>query len=501
METGDEIKINASKIKNWFKDPHNIYFFIIIALAIIIRLYYFKLTYNQPIWWDEGEYMNMAKAMAFNRDYIFLPVRPIFFSLISAIFFKISNTEFLPRVLMLILSILSVYAVYLLGKETYGKKAGLLASLFMSIFYLNLFFTYRFLVDLPSLTFFTLSAFFFYRYFRDNNKKMLYYGAVIIGIGTLFRLTTATFLFAAALFVLITEQFKFIKKKEVWIAALIFILILTPYIIWGYGQFNGFVITLAGKYNAPAEGTFLPNGIANLKSYLSLFPNYLSWPFLIIFIFGLLLMYKLILAFDLLLKGEKLSLKRDLYIFLLFLIPILAASFSIGSAHIENRYIINAFPAIFIIASVAILSLYSIISKHSKAFAVILLITFIVFTMNYQYKSADSLIKSKINSFSDFKAAGLWLKENTLPNEKIIVSGSPMVTYYSDRYSRGFTDTEEEFEKLLIEDPDFKYFIISMIQPSPEWTYSYPQKKNLTPAQIYFPPGNQQNPILIIYKL
>ena len=162
------IEFRASKLTGWFSNYHNLLFLAVLIFAIAIRLYYFKLTYNQPLWWDEAEYMNMAKAFAFHRPYDFLAVRPIFFSLITALFFKITTSEFPTRFLMLILSIFSVIGVYYLGKEVYDNRTGLLASFLMSIFYLNLFFSYRLLVDLPSLTFFTFGAYFFYRYFKNN---------------------------------------------------------------------------------------------------------------------------------------------------------------------------------------------------------------------------------------------------------------------------------------------------------------------------------------------
>ena len=174
----------------------------------------------------------------------------------------------------------------------YGKKVGLIAAILMSASYLNLFYAFRLLVDLPSLTFFTFSAYFFYKYFKTNSHKMLYFGAITIAIGTLFRITTATFLFAMVIYVLATQKLKFIKKKEIWISAIIFILILSPYIIWGFIQFNGFVITMAGAHNAPAEGTMIPNGLFNLKSYIKMLPNIFSWPTLILFITGLYKTYE-----------------------------------------------------------------------------------------------------------------------------------------------------------------------------------------------------------------
>ncbi len=168
------------KIREWIKK--NWVFVGIILFALIIRIYYFILTNGQVLWWDEAEYMNMAGRWAFGLDYNFGPVRTILFPIISSLFLRIVNGEILSRLLILILSVASVIGIYYLGKELYNKKVGLLSAFLMSIFYLNLFFTYRLLVDIPSLTFFIFSSFFLYKYFKTNSNKALYLAAVIIAV-------------------------------------------------------------------------------------------------------------------------------------------------------------------------------------------------------------------------------------------------------------------------------------------------------------------------------
>jgi len=432
-------------------------------------------------------------------EYNFIAVRPILFSLIIAGFFKISQTEFLPRFLILIFSILSVPGTYYFGKELYNKKIGLLAAFMMSFFYMGLFFSFRLLVELPSLTCFIFAGFFFWKYFKNNvDKKSLYLAAIIIAIGTLFRLSSALLLFAILIYVLITEKLKCLRKKEYWIAALIFILILSPYIIWGYLQFNGFVITQAGAWNAAKENQ-ISTGITILKNYLVLFPTYLSWPLLITFILGITTFYKLILGFDLLLKKGDKRLKRDLFILLLFIIPLVLASFSVS--HNENRYILNAFPAIFIIASMIIIAGYNFIKKKNKFFAGLALMVLMIFIFNFQFQSTESLIKGKLSSYSQVKDAGQWIKENSNPLDIVATSSAPQMVYYSERRVIGFPETKEEFDTQLELNLNIGFFIVSLLEQSPEWVYGYPQEKNLTVVKAYFVDPQQQQPILIVYEL
>lgn len=480
--------MKKEKIINWFKQ--NWIFVGIILFALVIRIYYFIFTQGQVLWWDEAEYLSIANRWAFGIEHPFGPVRPILLSLITAIFFKIINSEFLPRLFLLSLSMASIVGMYYLGKELYDKNVGLVASFLMSIFYLNLFFTYRLLVDLPSLTFFIFSGLFFYKYFKTNSNKMLYWAAVVVAIGTLFKLSTAFILFACLIYLLITERLNFLKRKEMWIASLIFISILLPYLVWGYFEFGGFVLTQASAVVAP-DSYFV--GFNIMKNYLVLFPIYFSWPILIAFILGLMLMYKVFLYFDILIKGDK-KLRRDLYLLLIFLIPFILISILIN--HNEDRYIITVFPTILIIASSFIILTYDFIRKNSKIFAIIVLIFALSFTMVFQLQSADPLIKFKKDSYLQVKEAGLWLKQNSDSSDIVATKSQPQIKYYSERQTIGLPKTEQEFESLL--SPNVKFYMVSIFENHPEWAYTYPNRKNLTVVQAYI--IEDGTAILIIYE-
>ncbi len=497
QEINQEIEKREKKVIKWLKNPYNAMLTIILVFAFILRLYYFFITKDQAVWWDAAEYLNMAKAWAFGLEYEFLPVRPILFPLIMAIFFKIANNEILPRLFLVILSMGSVLGTYLLGKEMFNKRTGLIACLLMSVFYLNIFFTNRLLVDLPSLTFFTLSAFLFYRYFRRNSKKSLYWASAILAIGMMFKLPTISLALVIFIYILITQRLRFLKKKEIWIAALIFVLVLSPYLIWGYVNFNGFVITQAAAYNEAPENYFL-NWVGNMNSYLSQFHIFLSWPLLITFILGLILMYKLFLGFDLVIKGNK-KLQRDFYLFLLLFIPIALVSFTLS--WFENRYILNMFPAIFIISGVFILKIYHFIKQHKKFLAILFLIFILGFIIYLQISYTDNIIKQRKDSYMQVKQSGIWLKENTSPEDIIISKSWPQTKYYSERRVIRLPDTKEEFENLSSSNSDIKYFIVSIFETHPEWSYSYPSENNLTPIKGYFADSQQQQASLVIYRL
>ena len=475
MENSSVLEKRIDKIKKWIKDPYNLGLLLIILASIIIRIYYFIMTKSQPIWWDEAEYLNIARRWAFGIDFKFLAVRPILFSFITAIFLKISNSEFLPRLFISILSVVSVYGAYLCGKEFYNKRIGLLTATFISFFYLTLFFTFRLIVDIPSLAFFTFSMLLFYKYIKTGSHKSLYLAAVIIAIGTLFKQSTGFLLFGLLIYFLITEKLSFLKRKELWISGLIFLLILSPYIIWGYFEYGGFVLTQGPAVVTPENP--LTRGIEGLQGYFGSFPRYFSWPILIFFFLGLGSMYKVFLGFDILIKGKKgnFHLKKGLFLLLMFLIPIILASFTIN--HNEDRYIITAMPAFFIITSLFIDNLYKFIKKRNKIFAILVILGIVFFALFFQIKSADNLIRMKLNSYSQIRDAGIWIKENSDPDDLILSSSAYQVMYYSERKSLRIPKTKEEYEnEILPQNP--KYFMISVFEPTRDWAKTYVQEKN-----------------------
>lgn len=477
--------------KSWFKENWGI--LTILLVALIIRIYYFILTKNSVLWYDEAVYMNMAHRFAFHTEYIFGPVRQVFFPFIISLFYHISVTEFLPRLFLLVCSVFSVLGIYLLGKEIVNKNVGLISASFMAVFYLNLFFTSRLLVDLPSLTFFIFSAYFFYRYINTKKSSNLYWFALMIGIGALFKLSTAFILIVCLIFFIVTEGFKFLKRKEIWISALIFCLTLLPYIIFGYKEFGGFVLTQASAHVAPES--YL-NGFNLLWNYITSFPGYFGFFIGCIFIGFIYSLYRPILYHNKLKEDN--SLKGTFYLLLLFIIPLILISFMVN--HNEDRYIITCFTSIIILGSVVADMIYQLIKKKYQLLGVIFIILLIGFFAFQQLKLTDSLINNKVDSYLQVKEAGIWLKDNVeLYGEGIVATKSqPQIKYYSGLDTLNLPPTEEEFKNWTSQyNP--RYFILSVFETHPEWSYTYPERNNLTPIQAYFTSDNQ--PILVIYQI
>ena len=95
--------------KNWI-------FTLIISLAVILRIYYFFITANQTVWWDDAEYLSTAIHWVTNIPYEINSQRPIILPLLESFILFIGGSEILIKFLLVVLpSIGIVIVTYLIG--------------------------------------------------------------------------------------------------------------------------------------------------------------------------------------------------------------------------------------------------------------------------------------------------------------------------------------------------------------------------------------------------
>ena len=85
---------------------------------------------------------------------------------------------------------------------------------------------------------------------------------------------------------------------------------------------------------------------------------------------------------------------------------------------------------------------------------------------------SNAIIKDKINSYEDLRNVGLWIKENSSPNDAIVSAGMPEITYYSERSTFKHADNLSD-QMALIKEKNAKYIILTNWERSPDWTYQF----------------------------
>lgn len=486
-------KETKKNIINFFKNKPLVFLILILLFSFLVRVYYFSLTKDQAVWWDEAEYLLKAKNIALNTPETgFWEGRPILFSILLSFFYFIGMGELSIRFFLILISVFTVFLVYLVGEKLFNKNIALLSSFFYSIVYVNLFYSMRIMVDVLHITL-GLSA---YYLFLLKKQKATWLVFPLIAIGTLIRFPTFLFFVILILYILSTERLNALKNKDYWISGIISLIIVSPYLIWNQLKLGHPLYPIIHAGSGALEGITFSSGLSIFMQYINSFPYYLNNLLLIILFIGILFFLDVFLGLDLVFKNKNKFLNSKFLILIWIMIPLLY--FGFGVSHYEDRYIFMIFPAMFYIISYSIIKISEYLKKIHKKLPMIFII-FILITGSYQLLvSSDNIIKRSISSYGPVKDAALWIKQNSKPGDIILTQSRTQNTYYSERHSYAFSDTKEDLIKNISElNP--KYIIISIFEKHPEWAYSQQglSEFNYTPLKAF---NLDSNPVLIIYE-
>ncbi len=491
MESEDAHTEN--KFSRFIGGRENQIFIGILVFAFVLRLYYFFTTLNQPVWWDEAEYLNIAKHFAGKYMADWWSGRPILAPLIFAGLYKVGLGEISFRFVEVLFSVFGVALTYFIVKDLYDKKVALLAALFMSVFWMHLFYTTRILVDVPSTTMWTLILFLFWRSIKTQKTKYYVLTGFALSFGILLRFPVFLSMVPIAIILLLNERLKVFTNKNNWIMLSSALSLLIPYFIWSYLKFGNPIYQVT--YGAGAAGQVL--GLPGFIPYIKLFLTYLQWPLLVLFIVGFAMFGNLFIGADMLIKNKEPKLKADLLILLWILIPLIYFSMQMRQ---EERYIFFIFPAVFCVASKGLFYIKDFIAKKSRAIAWIILVTFVIVGMFMQVSYAQQAIQSKINSYDAVRDAAIWMKENSVSSDTILTASTVQTQYYAERKVYSFTGTPEELRPYA-DEVNAKYAAVSVYEKYPDWVYTYNFETNgMKVAKAYFADPQRTQVVLIVYE-
>ncbi|MBT7169845.1 hypothetical protein HN743_01020 [Candidatus Woesearchaeota archaeon] len=515
-----------SKIEPILKNKEKIFLYGFFSIIILYKLFYFFKTLDQAVWWDEGDYLSIAKELFSGNERPewwahFTGMRPLLMPIIWSFTFAVKLGEPTIKFLTLLVpSISSIFLMYKIGKDLYNQKTGIISSLMLSVYWVHHFYTYRFLTDIPAMFFGLLSIYFFWSKYIKEKKNYGLYLSIIFGIMAFaIRFPLALVLVSILLYLLITRGFSIFKDKIIWKGAGVGLLTFSPYLIYfiinKFAAFRFYFGDTAVSIKTPIAESF--------KTILSIIPSLMEPIWFICLIIGLLTLYKLFIGFDLIIKKKEKSLNSDLFVFLLGIINLIFYIFILRAAN--DRWLLMLMPPLFLLTSKGILTISNYAKKYNRYLGLVILLVLVIGGANQQISHGHNLTMSKIGSYQEEKLAGLWLKENTPEDSRIIISSIVQNQYYSERmsydlYSKDnpspqcydlygklieseecFTKTENAFRE-KIKKIGADYLVIHIFEPvfTPRWAYDYPQRHpgELIPIKSYNAENNQ--PVLIIYQ-
>jgi len=501
------IKIGEKFIK-WLKDPYNLILFILLIAFVIFRFYFFFSTVNQPLWWDEAYYMNNARTWLGQIQWEVDAKRPILFPLILTFFSLLGfKSEILPRLFVLFCSIATVPLIFGVGKLLFNKRVALVSALVMAVFWSFSFFSYRILVDVP-LTFLWLATiyFFFNSYFKNKSYKHFILAGILLGLSFLMKFSSIILVALISIYLLTTEKSKIFVNKKIIIFYLFSFLTVLPFFMWQYLAYGNPLAFFFGASGGERSHTFIQalfdQAIFSFKAMHPIFYIFLGIGFLITLANTLLLSNKI---------HQKNSMANKSYFVILwvFLALLFFGWFDYGS-YIEERYFFIFYPALFILVGEGVLFVYEKIKNYNKQIVSIGIIILICIGAYQNIAHTNQIIQVKKESFLPLKQAGLYLKNNTNPEDLILLVEEPAeIVYYSERnyYHLSKESPEELIE--IIKERNPKYLIFSFY-----YSLNDPKKVNLAnfifinkkifiPVESFGPYIDKKRtlPIVVIFKI
>ena len=454
MEEDIEKRKNSikKKLSSMIKDNYDKIFIVLLIAAFIIRFLIFLKTAHQPLWWDEGDYFSTAKewGLGLNIGDIWYYRRGFLWALIGAVFFKFGLGEIGVRFLVMLMSTSLVALSYFIISKMFDKKTAILVSLGVLFSWVSLFFTGRILTDIPATFFLLLALLFFWKgYVLKEGNKFLYLFGVFYALSLLTRFQFAMFALPFLVFIFTREKFKFIKNKHLWITVGLAFAVLLPFFVLYWTHYgNIFTDILSHYFGVSGVSSTTPNvrSVSTIFDYFKDLPYILTKSILVLFVIGIFIFFQdMFLGLDKIFKNEEVQ--KKFFIFLWIVVPFLVLGYI--TQLVEHRYILSTLPFLFLIAATPIIKAGNLINKHypkiskkviyalSMIFLLLLLIINLTSSAPSNYAWSNGLIDNKLTSYLEVQQAGIWMKENSNPQDIIISESRPQITYYSERTTYG----------------------------------------------------------------
>ena len=502
------------RIKAWLKNPSNLILAIIFISIIVLRFYFFWITQNQPVWWDESEYLSGAKSFAGLVDYqlheIRLPGLPRF---ISLFYLMGINQEHLIRFFVLFIpSVLMLLIFYFLIREMYpDKRIALISTIIFGVLWESLFYSNRFQPENLSILFEFFAFLILFKVYIKKEKLgfitpvlSLIWILLFSALAIVTRSGNAPFFPTIILFVIILNQSFFLSKNNRKFSLTFLIVSIVAVIFASLNIEKIPVIRVAYHPEFPIGWSSLTIFSGYFNSITPNIPSVFLYAFYIGLILVIINTFSIIDRIKIIHRDNKnLDFKSDLFNLILLSSVLFVFVFIIKPPGIEFRWLFMILPPILVFTSKGIISFAEFTGDFLKNKKAVLIIIILILSVGVydQVHHGDSIIKTKLNTYSQLRDAGLWIKQNS-KQEDIVLSRSPhQITYYSERKTYNYGDFSESQFFELVKETNPKYMLESSLEPhTGQWGYepTPAMQKIMTPVQVWYAEDNQ-TPIAVLY--
>ncbi|HPX24886.1 MAG TPA: glycosyltransferase family 39 protein [Methanofastidiosum sp.] len=390
----------------------NNYIILIVIISAISLAYYVP---HYGLIYDGGLYASLGYSLISGNGYFFNgypgdvpPILPIFLALFIGIFGE--NGIFLVVPLF---SIINSIIIFLIFEKKFSLEISFLGSLYVFFSPIIFYDSINVIREIPMLTF-VMAAYLLFLKKEDSYKKHVLLGILV---GSAFLTKSVGFIYTFPIW----AYYVFNKNKKVGITIASSVLFVLPWAIWSYSHFQTPFVSHSA-YLLPKIGS-------NISTF-----------------FTRTLPLFLISSFIPIVPISIMGIKKSENIFLLFgvLIIISALLWPVQ----EPRYLLAAY---FLIAYLALMYL----KDKRKDITLIFMIVAVLF----QFGTTVSILDSNVVSYGLLDDAGIWLRENTDSNSKIMTQSFRQIHYFSHRKTYQIPQDPSLLQKTLINNK-IEYIVI-----------------------------------------
>jgi len=211
--------------------------FFIILLVFVLFYFLLLIKFDQlnDVWWDAAAYIGMGKYIFSGGQIGFFEYgKSALLPLILGLFWKCGlDVVFWGKILIFLSAIFSIFFLYLITKDFFTNKTGILACIILSSNVLFFLFVFRIYTEILSILFFLASLFFMIKFSKEDKKILLILCALFCILAFLVKYTNVFGIIILEIFLIYHE----IKKKRIiniFIFNLFLLVFILPYLIVNY---------------------------------------------------------------------------------------------------------------------------------------------------------------------------------------------------------------------------------------------------------------------------
>ena len=187
--------------------PTSVWLSLTLVVGLVVRLVNLNVVgFNS----DEAVYAGQSASLAGNPLFVnqfpIFRAHPLLLPTLMSPLFSSGTPDLRGRYVVALLGVGTLFAVFLVGRELYGSKTGLLGALLLAIMPYHVIVTRQLLLDGPAVLCITFAFWMFARFVRTERLEWLAASAATLGLAVLTKETAIVLAGTMVIFLLVSAQ-------------------------------------------------------------------------------------------------------------------------------------------------------------------------------------------------------------------------------------------------------------------------------------------------------